>query len=73
MKVYYCCVYVGNYEINALADDPAKCVDLLAQEYVQEFGSFKSNGFKSRAEWLDFHGISADCVDEIEINSAWTR
>ena len=73
IKVYYTSVYVGNYEVSALGTSAAKCIDLLVKEYHRQFGSFRENGFKNRADWLEYHGVEEEGLQEIYIDSAWTR
>lgn len=72
MKLYSAEVVVGNYFVNAIGDTPENCINALAREYNHQFGSFHDNGFKNRAEWLEYHGVSPASLREIELNMGWT-
>lgn len=73
MVIYTASVYVGSYEIEAFCDSPEKCIRVLASTYRRNFGSFTENGFKNRADWLKYHGISTDTVREVRLNTAEVR
>lgn len=73
MKVYIASVYVGNYEITAVAETPKKCINAIVREYHSFSGGFKENGFSGRADWLDYHGLSEASCQEVELNTAFTR
>lgn len=74
MFVYFGQVYVGSYEITAIAESPEKCRAALISKYRKCFGSFRGNGFKNTADWLEFHGIDEDgCFEKIALNSAVCR
>lgn len=74
MKLYYAEIWVGNYCISAVAETPEKCQDAIVKAYHKDFGSFRSNGFKSKAEWLEWHDIEKPCgFLEIELNKGWVR
>lgn len=70
MKIYSASVYIGNYEIQALGESPQKCISVLVSAYRKNFGTFSENGFKNKADWLEYHGISESSCDEFELNSA---
>lgn len=73
MKIYMGSVWVGSYEITALADTPEKCRKVLISTYHKNFGTFRENGFKNQADWLEYHDIIDDHFEEINLNSAIVR
>lgn len=72
MKLYSAEVVVGNYFVNAIGDSPENCIKALVKEYNRQFGSFCDNGFKNKADWLEYHGIDPGSLREIELNKGWT-
>lgn len=73
MKIYTESVYVGNYEIEAFGDTPEAVIRALVSAYRKNFGSFAENGFRNKDEWLDYHGISADSIHAVTLNTAVVR
>lgn len=73
MKLYYNKAEVGCYTVNAVGKTPAACIAALVKEYNRNFGSFKENGFKSRADWCEWHGIFPESCQEIEVGIGWTN
>ena len=73
MKLYYRSIYVGNYDICAVGTTPQKCINAIVRKYHQQFGSFAENGFKSKSEWIEWHGLEIESCDEIELDKAWIR
>lgn len=73
MKVYTTEICVGSYEILAIGDTPENAIKALVREYHSRFGSFRENGFKNQADWLEWHGVSPEGCRAIKINSAITK
>ena len=75
MKLYLVEIYVGSYTITAIGDSPANTIKALVKEYRNQFGTFRENGFKNKADWLDYHGLSedGDGLHEFTVNTAVTH
>lgn len=74
MKLYFKSEYFGNYEITAIAETPEKCLKAIVTEYKRNFGSFRDNGFKNMADWLEYHGLdNPNAFWEVELNKAFTH
>ena len=64
-------VTVGSYELGAVGETRSKCLNALVKTYHDNFGTFAENGFKGKADWLDYHGINEMSCMEIRPNAGW--
>ena len=71
MKLYYKEIYVGSYNIQAVADTPENCIKAILSEYRKQFGPPTENGFESVKEWKEYHDLYTESVQEITLNKAW--
>lgn len=72
-KLYLASAYVGNYDLNVICNSPKECIDAIAKAYTKHFGSFRENGFKNKADWLEYHEIDEDSCFEITVGKEWIR
>ena len=71
--IYIAEAYVGNYCLYGCGYTQKQAIDVLWKEYKEHWMEHCWGGKATRKEWLEYHGISEDSCEEIEIGKAWYR
>ena len=66
---------VGNYCLYGCGRTPTQAINVLWKEYKEHWMEhcWGHDENPTKKEWLEWHGISEDACEEVEIGKAWYR
>ena len=74
MIIYVAEADVGGYSLKGSGLTPKQAINVLWKEYRDNWAEhYWGYGTPTKKEWLEYHDISEDSCEEIEIGKAWVR